>query len=99
MSTRSGLAPWLAAAAFFAAAVAWIDLDPHVPREAFDAYSVHNTGEKGLSLAYRALAATRKVSTLARPLERAFLDPEAVLFRIRPDSPVPPGLRKPKEGG
>jgi len=91
--------PWIMAAAFFVAGAAWLARDPHVPRQAFQAYSVHNTGEEGLSLAFRYLGEGRRVETLARPLERAFLDARAVLFRIRPNSPVPPGLRKPKGGG
>ena len=90
---------WLAAASFFVAGAVWLDRDRHLPREAFQAYSVHNTGEAGLSLAFGVLAADRRVETLARPLERAFLDEGGVLFRIRPDSAVPPGLRKPKAGG
>jgi hypothetical protein len=91
--------PWLLAAAFFGAAFAWLDLDPRVPREAFQSYSIHNRGDEGLSLAHAYLAAGRPVETLIRPLERAFLPPDAVLFRVRPNSAVPPGLRKPEKGG
>lgn len=94
-------APWAAAAAFFLAAFAWMDDDARVSREAFRPYSVHNRSPRGLSLAFRYLGAdgSRTVSVLSRPMERAFLDPSAVLFRVHPDSPVPPGLQKPKKGG
>lgn len=92
--------PWLAAALFVAAVFAWIATDPRVPKRAFEKYAVHNTSSEGLSLAYRYLGSTgRAVEVLTRPLERAFLDPRAVLFRVRPDSAVPPGLRKPRAAG
>ena len=87
-------------AAFFIAALVWIGLDRRIPRTAFEPYSVHNTTDEGLSLAYQYLRRSRgegSEGTLSRPLERAFLDPRGVLFRIRPDSPIPPGLRKPKK--
>jgi hypothetical protein len=94
MRRWNGPLAWLAAASFFVAAAFWLDRDRHLPREAFQAYSVHNTGETGLSLAFRILEPGRRVETLGRPLERASLDPDGVLFRIRPDSAVPPGLRR-----
>ena len=85
---------------FFVAAVVWIGADRRIPQAAFQPYSVHNTSAEGLSLAYRYLRRSRaegSEGTLARPLERAFLESDGVLFRIHPDSPVPPGLRKPKK--
>lgn len=91
--------PWYGALAFVALAVFTLDRDPHVARTAFQPYSVHNTRADGLSLAYAYLGARGRVATASRPVERSFLEPEAVLFRIRPDSPVPPGLRRPRHGG
>lgn len=96
------LLPWIAAALFFAAALVWLDRDKRIPHAAFDAYSVQNTSPAGLSLSYNYLRSTvagGPTSTLSRPIERAALPADAVLFRIRPDSPVPPGLRKPKPKG
>jgi hypothetical protein len=92
--------PWIAAAAFLAAVGLWLAKDPRIPRQAFQEYSVYNVSPGGLSLAFRYLEAEgRTVRVLSRPLERAFLPAEAVLFRIRPDSAVPPGLRPPRQGG
>ncbi|MBI2932712.1 MAG: hypothetical protein HYY16_13780 [Planctomycetes bacterium] len=87
--------PWIALGAFFAAAILWMALDRKVPRKAFVPYSAYNTSGEGLSLAFEYLRA----STLARPIERAYLDPRGVVFRIAPDSDVPPGLRKPTSKG
>jgi hypothetical protein len=91
--------PWAGAALFLAIAFVWVGRDPRVPREAFQAYSIHNTGPEGLSLAHRYLGSKGAVAALSRPLERSFLEADAVVLRIRPDSPVPPGLRKPAKGG
>ena len=94
--------PWIAAAVFFAVTLTWLHRDKGISRAAFDAYSVHNTSPEGLSLCYtylRSIPTAGKTSTLSRPLERAAIPADAVLFRIRPDSPVPPGLRKPKRAG
>lgn len=94
--------PWLAVAAFFLAAIVWFARDRRIPREAFDDYSVYNTAEKGLSLAYKYLCSDPRagaVGTLSRPPERSFLEADAVIFRIRPNSPVPPGLQRPEASG
>ena len=91
--------PWWGALAFVALAIFTLDRDPRISRTAFQSFSVHNTGDAGLSLAYAYLSAAGRAGTLSRPVERSFLEPGAVLFRVGPDSPVPPGLRKPKRGG
>lgn len=94
-----GLFLIVAGAAFFVASLVWIARDRRIPQSAFQPYSVYNTSDDGLSLAFRYLRRSRaegSEGTLSRPLERAFLEPDGVLFRIMPDSPVPPGLRKPK---
>ena len=81
--------PWLAAAAFAAASLAWLSLDARVPHEAFRDYSVYNSSAKGLSLAYHYLeSGGRSVHPLVRNLERAGLPADAVLFRIAPNSGV-----------
>lgn len=83
--------PWLAVGVFVAAALTWLALDPRVRHEAFRDYSIYNSSDKGLSLAYRYLESTgRDVRPLARPVERAFLPPQGILFRIRPEA-VPDG--------
>ena len=91
--------PWWGAAAFVALAIVTLDRDASIARTAFQPFSVHNTSEQGLSLAFAYLAESDRASTLSRPLERSFLDANAVLFRVAPNSPVPPGLRRPKRGG
>ena len=91
--------PWWGAIAFFALALYTLGRDPRIARTAFHAFSAFNEQEAGLSLAYRYLSKTGSAAVVSRPVERSFLEPDAVLFRIGPDSPVPPGLRKPKKGG
>jgi len=72
------------------AAVAWLAADRRLSREAFPAYSVHNTGPEGLSLAHAYLQARRPdgaVGTLARDVARAGLEADAVLLRVAPEVP------------
>ena len=72
--------------------------DKQIPAQAFEIYSVHNTSPEGMSLAYaylREKAEKDQVSTISRPMERSFLKSNGVLFRIRPDSDIPPGLQRP----
>lgn len=79
--------PWLAAAVFVVAAIAWLSRDTRVPHEAFQEYSVYNSSPKGLSLAFRYLESRgRTVKPLGRSVDRAELPADAVLFRVRPDS-------------
>lgn len=91
--------PWWGAAAFVVLAIVTLDRDASIARTAFQPYSVYNTSERGLSLAFAYFQESDRAATISRPLERSFLDPASVLFRIAPDSPVPPGLRKPRRGG
>jgi hypothetical protein len=78
--------PWAAAALITIGALAWLALDPRIPRKAFEEYSLYNTSPRGLSLASRYLASTgRRVGPLTRPVDRASLPRDAVLFRIRPE--------------
>ena len=89
---------WLTVILFFLGAVIWFGQDRSIPHQAFEKYSVHSAAPEGLSLAYKYLRSEPSVgvlSTLSRPLERAFLESNAVLFRIRPNSSVPPGLQRP----
>ena len=79
--------PWVAAALFLAAALAWLWRDAGVRHEAFREYSIYNSSEKGLSIAYRYLESKgRSVAPLARPVARAFLPADGVLLRIRPEA-------------
>jgi hypothetical protein len=81
--------PWAVAAFFVIGSLVWLSRDSRIPREAFVDYSVYNTSPRGLSLAYGYLAASqRTVRPLARPVERAFLPHDGVLFRIRPQTPA-----------
>jgi len=81
--------PWIAAACFCIGMWALLSSDPRLKREVWPDYSVRKTTNEGLSLAYtylqRRLAGTSRVEPLALPLERADLDPAAVVFRIHPD--------------
>jgi hypothetical protein len=87
--------PWWGAIAYVALAAYTLDRDPRIPRAAFQPYSVHNTGPAGCSLAHGYLAEGGRVETISRPLESSAIANDAVLFRIGPDTPVPPGLRAP----
>ena len=72
----------LAAAAFASFAVLWIVSDRRAAQRIYDTYSSANTSKNGLSLAFGYLAKQRRVSMLTRPLVRASLEPNAVVFRI-----------------
>lgn len=97
MSRWSRRLPWAVVALFVAVSLLWLSRDSRIPREAFVDYSVYNTSPAGLSLAYNYLASSRQVQPLARPVERAYLPPDAVLFRVRPLATLPSWL-KPHEG-
>ena len=87
--------PGWGAIAYFVLAAVTLDRDPRIPRAAFQPYSAYNTGPEGCSLAFGYLAEGRRAETTSRPLESSFMAGDAVLFRIGPDTPVPPGLRVP----
>ena len=72
----------IAIAAFFAAAVIWIGNDRNVGKRAFDEYSVENTSDEGLSLAFRYLQRTgHRASRLDTPLHPNLIANNAVLIR------------------
>jgi hypothetical protein len=94
-SLLAAASPWLAILAFVAVSVGWLATDRRIAKEAYGAYSVHNTSATGLSLArayLRGRAGTEHgvASALAlnKPIARAGLEPDAVVFRIRPDAPA-----------
>jgi hypothetical protein len=81
--------PLLAAiAAFVAVAVAWIITDQRASERVFDEYSSQNTSDTGLSQASAYLARRGKVTMLTRPLGRAAVETNAVIFRVTEDVPV-----------
>jgi hypothetical protein len=87
MSRRAGRLTWFAAALFVAVSLAWLWRDAKVRHEAFRDYSIYNSSEKGLSIAFRYLESKgRTVAPLARPVARAFLPADGVLLRIRPEA-------------
>jgi hypothetical protein len=86
MNRWSARLPWAAAILVTVGALAWLALDPRIPRKAFEDYSLYSSSPRGLSLASRYLAATgRRVEPLTRPADRTSLPADAVLFRIRPE--------------
>jgi len=79
---RRALPLVLAAAAFASFAILWIISDRRASQRIYDKYSSANTSKDGLSLAAGYLAKQRKVAMLTRPLARAALEPNAVVFRV-----------------
>ena len=72
----------LAVAAFFAAAVVWIGNDRNAGERAFDEFSVENTSDSGLSLAFGYLQRTgRRVVRLDEQLRPALIPRNAVVIR------------------
>jgi hypothetical protein len=87
----------LAAAAFVALAILWISADRRAPARIYDHYSSANTSGDGLSLAAGYLRKHRKVGMLTRPLGRAPIESNAVVFRFTEKTPFvfdPEDLRK-----
>src|SRR5262245_17039949 len=77
------------AIAAFLAAFLWLDSDKEFKKRIFPANSLHNTSERGCSLAYRYLKESRAsgapaVQELNRQVEFAILEPDAVVIRIAP---------------
>lgn len=79
---RRALPLVIAAGAFASFAILWIVSDRRASQRIYDKYSSANTSEKGLSLAAGYLAKQRKVAMLTRPIARAELEPNAVVFRV-----------------
>jgi hypothetical protein len=79
----------LAVAAFFAAAVIWIGNDRNAGQRAFDEFSVENTSDSGLSLAFSYLQRTgRRVVRLDEQLRPALIARNAVVVRAgEPSAP------------
>ena len=76
-----------AVAAYFVVVLLWVGGDKRVSKEAFDDFSVANTGTTGLSLASKYLARSgRRVDALTLALNDRNVEPGAVVFRIGPQS-------------
>jgi len=78
---------WLAAAAYFAASLAWMARTRPPQEPIFDTGSVFNTSATGLSLAYRYLSERRPqsaVAVLSRVVAADELPSDGVVFRVRP---------------
>jgi hypothetical protein len=78
----------LAIAAFAAVTVLWIVSDRRAPQRVYDDYSSANTSGNGLSLAAGYLNKQRRVAMLTRPLARATLERNAVVFRVVDEVPT-----------
>ncbi|PYQ28540.1 MAG: hypothetical protein DMF56_14980 [Acidobacteria bacterium] len=85
---RRALPLVLAAAAFATLAILWIVTDRRASQRIYDDYSSANTSAKGLSLASGYLAKSHKVAMLTRPLARAHLEPNAIVFRVVDERPL-----------
>jgi hypothetical protein len=72
----------VAAAGFVALGLLWIVTDRRAAQRVYDEYSSANTSEQGLSLASGYLAKRGKVAMLTRPLSRAAVERNAVVFRV-----------------
>ncbi len=82
----------LAAVLFFGGA--WLLVAPErTARQAFPPGSVYSAADDGLSLAYGYLVRRRAASTLHRPLDLRSVEPDAVVFRVRPL--LPPDVAAP----
>jgi hypothetical protein len=74
--------PLAAVAAFFIAALIWIGNDKSAGEHAFDDYSIENTSDSGLSLAFAYLQRTgHRVSRLDQALRAGLIPRDAVLIR------------------
>ena len=85
---RRALPLILAVIAFAALTVLWIVSDRRAAQRIYDDFSSANTSEKGLSLASGYLAKQRKVAMLTRPLARANVERNAVVFRVVEETPT-----------
>ncbi|HVF61820.1 MAG TPA: DUF4350 domain-containing protein [Thermoanaerobaculia bacterium] len=91
----------LAAGLFFAGA--WFLVAPErTARQAFPPGSVYSAADDGLSLAYEYLVRRRTAATLHRPLDLRSVEPDAVVFRVRPllppDAAAPFAEERPARG-
>jgi hypothetical protein len=73
---------------FIALGLAWIITDRRAAQRVYDRFSSANTSETGLSLASGYLAKQRKVAMLTKPLSRATLERNAVMFRVVGSLPI-----------
>jgi hypothetical protein len=77
----------LGALAYFAGALVWLSGDrAELAPRVFPAGSAHNTGPQGATLAFKYLKerGRAKTATLALALEPTAVEPDAVVFRLRP---------------
>jgi len=91
----------LALAAFFICAFLYIDNSKDIQKESFAAYSIFNSSPVGLSQAYKYLSLTgydSNVGVITRPIDRMKLRSDTLVFRINPESSIPPGLQRPVKG-
>jgi hypothetical protein len=82
---------------------AWFLVAPErTARQAFPPGSVYSAADDGLSLAYGYLVRRRGASTLHRPLDLRSVEPDAVVFRVRPllppDAAAPFAEERPARG-
>ena len=78
---------WLSIASFFLATLLWLASDRAAAQKSHPAYSTFNTGDQGLSIAYRYLSARRgagSVGQLTRVVDPTEVAPDAVILRINP---------------
>ena len=85
---RRALPLTLAILAFASLAVLWIVSDRRAAQRIYDKYSAANTSEEGLSLAAGYLGKQRRVALLTRPIARADLESNAVVFRVVAQVPL-----------
>ncbi len=85
---RRALPLLLAIAAFVAIGVVWIVSDRRASERVYDDFSSPNTSPKGLSQASAYLARRGKVAMLTRPLGRAPIEANAVVFRVTSELPL-----------
>jgi hypothetical protein len=85
---RRALPLLLAIGAFFAVGVVWIVSDQRARERVYDDFSSANTSDNGLSQASAYLARRGKAAMLTRPLGRAPIERDAVVFRVTHNLPL-----------
>ena len=85
---RRALPLVIAVAAFVALTILWIVSDRRATQRIYDTYSSANTSPEGLSLASGYLAKRHAVAMLTRPLGRAVVERNAIVFRVVAEAPL-----------